>query len=72
MSESIVSALADLIARDIFECGDDPSSKCQRIQFLGGKYPDNEKPQGGMCEMALAEAIAKSIDKNFRLGENGF
>ncbi len=50
--------LAQKIAREIFKIGDEPNSPTQRIQFIGGEYPNNEKPQGGLCEVALVKFIA--------------
>lgn len=49
------------LAKDIFEAGNNQDSHCHRIQFLGGSYPDNETPQGGMCEQSLACFISKSL-----------
>lgn len=66
MAEPIIKGLAELIARDIFHSGDEPGSATQRIQFMGGKYPDNELPQGGLCELALAKLIEESIDCRLR------
>jgi hypothetical protein len=67
MPEPIVLSLAVLIARDIFECGSMDNRSVRRIQFMSGSYADGEVGLGGLCEMALAEHIAKSIDKNLRL-----
>lgn len=58
-------ALADKIARDIMSEGDGPTP-CQRIQFMGGKYPDAELGQGGLCESSLARCIAKSLKRHTR------
>jgi len=62
----IVKSLAEAVAKDIFELGREPNSPCHRIEFIGGKYPDAEKPQGGMCEASFAHVIETSIRK--RLG----
>lgn len=52
-----MNPLATKLARAIFECGDDirpgGTDKCQRIQFMGGTYPDAERPLGGLCESSL-------------------
>lgn len=48
------------LARDLFMLGDGPTP-CQRIQFLGGKYPDDEIEQGGLCESALAKEIEQIV-----------
>ena len=49
--------LSNKIARGIMESGDEPHSPCHRIQFKGGKWPEQEKDQGGFCESALASRI---------------
>jgi hypothetical protein len=61
-----LNTLADKIARDIFELGNNPTP-CNRIQFMGGKYPIAEIPQGGLCESALAKFISESIEKHLTL-----
>lgn len=66
MAEPIIEGLAKLIARDLFELGDMVKNPTQRIQFMGGSL-GNEIPLCGLCESALAERIAISIDKNLRL-----
>lgn len=54
--------VADEIAHDLFTLVRAPTP-CQRIQFLGGSWPDNEIPQGGLCESALAGVIRKSLNR---------
>ena len=62
MSEQrIPDELEKRIARAIFACGDQPNDKVQRIQFMGGQWPDGETDLGGMCEEALATLIAKNL-----------
>jgi hypothetical protein len=56
------ACLGALLARDIFKVGDFPAPT-KRIQFMAGTWPDHEKAQGGMCEKALAEFIAKRLDE---------
>lgn len=51
---------ASQIARDIMEMGNFPTP-CQRIQFMGGTYPDDELPQGGLCEAALVKRIEATL-----------
>ena len=58
-----IDLAAKAIARDIFEVGDEPSSPVHRMQFIGGTYPDNEKTQGGVCEIALETLIKNSLKK---------
>lgn len=60
--------LADKIARDIFAEGDE-RTPCQRIQFMGGTYPDGETNQGGYCEAALANALRKILARHLPNGE---
>lgn len=55
--------LADKIARDIFAEGD-RSTPCQRIQFMGGTYPDLETNNGGLCESALAIVLRRSLARH--------
>jgi len=54
-------SLADFIARKIMQFGDEPQSRCKRIQFKGGQYPSAETNQGGLCESALADVIESAI-----------
>ena len=49
--------LAVVIARAVLAAGDCHFGKCQRIQFMVGTYPDNERAAGGYNEHALAVAI---------------
>jgi len=55
-------ALAVTIARSIFAAGDEPGSPCKRIQFKGGKWPDNERNQGGIGETPLVALIAAQLE----------
>jgi len=58
------SELGKRIAREVFECGDEPSSKCTRIQFLGGSFvKQNERAQGGFNETGLARQITAILTK---------
>lgn len=55
--------LAALITRKIFAIGDSYSgNKCQRIQFMGGKWPDEETNNGGMNEDALCRFMEELLD----------
>ena len=52
------------IARAIFEVGDEPDrcgGKAQRIQFMGGRWPENEVALGGLNEASLALVINRVI-----------
>lgn len=53
--------LGELIARDVFKYLDIADDRCQRIEGKGGKYPNHETTLGGLCEMALAEVIERSL-----------
>lgn len=61
MTKAEASELASILAREIFKLGDEPNSPCQRLEFKGGEWPDNEREQGGICEQALVEFLAKQI-----------
>jgi hypothetical protein len=59
--------LAAKIARAVFEAGDEPRAfggKTLRIQFMGGHWPEAEKPMGGFCEDALALCIERVLSAN--------
>lgn len=59
--------LAAKISRAIFKCGDDAprfGGKTQRIQFMGGTYPNNEQAMGGLNESALASVIERVLADN--------
>jgi len=55
--------IAGYVARDIFAAGDEAwrGERTQRIQFMGGEWPDNETEIGGFCEEALRDCIEKSL-----------
>ena len=63
--------LADYLAHAIFAAGNEPHDRVQRIQFMGGKYPDHETKMGGYCREALRDCIQRAIDARPRfLPEN--
>jgi hypothetical protein len=67
-----IEALGAAVARDIFALGSEPSREggiVQRIQFLGGQWPENELPLGGLRESALAKVIAESLERNLQRPE---
>lgn len=67
---NLTAGLAAKLARKIFECGDDLpqfGGKTQRIQFMGGTYPANERAMGGMNEMALASLIERVLTANSKV-----
>ncbi len=56
--------LAETIARKIFECGDEPlfpDGKVQRLQFMGGTWPNHERSLGGLSEQALTLLIERVL-----------
>ena len=55
--------LSKKLARSIFEYGNAPKSKCKRIQFMGGKWPDNEINNGGCVEVVLAYYLNQILSK---------
>lgn len=63
MSEEI-KRMAENIASDILELGNDPRSTAHRIAFIGRDSRQEEIQQGGLCETALANFIEKSILKH--------
>ena len=46
---------AEQLANALFIRGSEPDDKAQRIQFMGGRYPDNETKLGGLGRTALTE-----------------
>jgi hypothetical protein len=62
------AALGKLIARKIFEIGDEPEGKTWRIAFMIGSR-DNETEMGGMAEEPLARAITNFLDQALHLKE---
>lgn len=59
-----MNPLATKLARMIFEIGDEPArlgGKVQRIQFMGGDYPDGEIPLGGLCESSLEHFLDHAL-----------
>ena len=54
---SKMEQLANKIANGIMAVGTIRNVKATRIQFMSGKWPDNEKSLGGLCEKALAQII---------------
>lgn len=56
--------LAIRIMLEIFEVGAEPmpGHRVQRIQFMGGKYPDGEIPMGGLGQSALVAVIQRAIE----------
>lgn len=60
---SNLTAIAQRLARVIFEAGDQPHDKVQRIEFRGGSYPDRETSLGGMNQAALATEIEMELER---------
>lgn len=58
--------LAEALAKGIMAAGDEPSSPCKRIQFMGGTYGINERNQGGFIETALANHVEKLLKKELK------
>lgn len=62
-----IDSMAKAIARELFECGDEYMSPTVRIEFRArGKTSEreDERPQGGLCESALAQFLTQSIEKH--------
>lgn len=51
------------LAQKIFELGNEPHDKAQRLEFKGGIYPDHETKLGGLVESSLAAYIEYSLDR---------
>lgn len=72
-----MNPLATKLARAIFEIGDEPilGGKVQRLQFMGGTYPDDERPLGGLCESSLEAfldyTLAKEVTEHTSGAEHG-
>lgn len=57
-------SLAEYLANGIFEIPINNGlyrMQVQRIQFLGGKYPNKEVPAGGLCKKALVDNIERLL-----------
>jgi len=66
MNEGQMRLLAAKIARGIFAEGDEPPAfggRTLRIQFMGGHWPNADKPMGGFCEEALAQCIERVLSR---------
>lgn len=61
-----LDALAAKISEKIFACGDEPGSPCTRIQFKGGKWPDNERNQGGIEQVPLYRMILEILNEHLK------
>lgn len=57
-AQTLALRLADALFALGSNCGPTP---VQRIQFLGGTWPDNEIDQGGMCHQALVDFFKKTL-----------
>lgn len=55
--------LASRLAAHVFHRVVTGGGTVQRIQFKGGKYPDNETNMGGLCESALACELMAGIER---------
>lgn len=61
MTRTEAQQLAKHIARKVFECGDEKDAKVRRIQFMSGRWPNEESMLGGLCEHALENVIFTAI-----------
>lgn len=57
----VVVPSGEAIANAIFEAGDEPDDKVQRIAFRGGKYPVDETNLGGLNKAALVAVINRAL-----------
>jgi hypothetical protein len=51
------------IVEELFALGDEPRSPTIRIEFKGGTS-GNERGQGGMCQVALVEWMARALERH--------
>ncbi len=59
------STLAQKVANEIMKMGDRiDGEQCNRIQFMVGEWPNNERENGGLCYMALVGVIASVLAEN--------
>lgn len=65
-----MNPLAIRLARAIFALGDagEDNDKTQRIQFMGGTYPDHETNLGGVCESSLASFLDYELARTAKPG----
>ena len=54
--------LAKYLTKELFDIGNEPESPTQRIQFMAGKWPDNETSQGGMGKIAMIKFFATRLE----------
>lgn len=40
-----------------------PEAPVTRIQFMAGKYPDSEKPMGGLARASFERQVLEAIQK---------
>ena len=55
--------LARYLARELFKAGSEANDKAHRIQFKGGRWPDNETSLGGFGEPMLADWFERTLEK---------
>jgi hypothetical protein len=59
--DSIAHEIGHKLAEALFEAGNEPGNPCQRIEFKGGRYPENETANGGLCFTALSGFLARKL-----------
>ncbi len=67
--------LGKVLARGIMQVGDEPGHPATRVQFKSGRWTvtgEHERDNGGLCENALAKAIATLLrNADWRTAEFG-
>jgi trans-aconitate methyltransferase len=53
--------IAAHLARKVFDSGCGPGGPTQRLQLMGGKYPDAEINRGGLNQDALIRLLAEGL-----------
>ena len=61
ISKKKTSEVAEIITNNLFKMGDMRTLPCNRIQFMAGKYPDQEKENGGICKSAFRAWLSDQI-----------
>ena len=57
--------LAEALTAELFDIGGNgPDDPCGRLQFMLGRYPDHERPNGGLNRHGLLRVIQEVIAKH--------
>ena len=56
--------LALALATGLFNCDSQQKQPTTRIQFMSGKWPDNERAEGGLCFVALVSVFQSLLQQH--------